>query len=345
MSGRNGEIGEGGSASAGAAALPEDLGVVLLNMGGPESLEEIEPFLRRLFSDPMIIAFPLGARLQGMIARRIAARRSRVVRERYARIGGRSPIREETERQAAGLAERLERPVAVAMRYSSPRAMDAVRALRERGVRQLIALPLFPQFSAVTSASSILDLDDARGDEMTMAVVSNHFAEPGFIAAHAAALRGAGGAGPLAEGAHVLFVAHSVPLKIVACGDPYVAQVRETARLIAAACALGAEEWSLAFQSRVGPVRWQGPDIAEALGVLRERGVRRLFVHPVSFVSENLETLYDLDIVFRGQCAEAGIEEFTRIPLPGASPVYLDALAALVRKAAERAAVWSRTKG
>jgi len=167
------------------------------------------------------------------------------------------------------------------------------------------------------------------------AVVRDHHDDPGYVAAMAEGLRPCLAGWPPSGAARVLFVAHSLPLKYVRHGDPYVDQTRRTVQLVAQAVGLRETEWDLAFSSRVGPVRWQGPSLEEACARLGTDGIRHLVVVPVSFVAENLETLWDLDIVFQEQCRAAGVATFRRAPALGESPRYIEALARLARQAGE----------
>lgn len=344
-------------------------GVMLLNLGGPDNLDDIAPFLYRLFSDPLIIDLPLGWLLRKPLAYLISKLRSLKVRDRYIAIGGGSPIREQTAQQAEGLSQLLDMPVAFAMRYSNPQIDSAIKLLREQSVRHCVIIPLYPQYSSVTTLSSIRDWHKHNRNQLQYSIVQQHFEHPGFIDAHAQNLCKAfadlqhtphhsSNSPPLTKGHNtpeytttsrssskpndnapvslattkVLFVAHSVPLKITHQGDPYISQTEETVRLIAQHAKLSVP-WSLAYQSRLGPVKWHGPSLSEALKDLCAQGFTRLMVHPISFVSENLETLYDLDIVFHRECVNAGITDFIRIPTPGNSPLYLKALADMVHTA------------
>lgn len=310
-----------------------DFGVLLLNMGGPERLEYIEEYLGELMADREMIRLPLGRLYQDRLARFIAAWRAPLVRHRYAAIGGGSPLGEITRRQAAALSGELRRPVSCALRYTSPRTAEALAELLAQGVRGVVALPLYPQYSRATTGSALADLWSCKRD-CRVAVVRDHHEEPGYIEALAENLRPLLADWSGSEDCRVLFVAHSLPLKYVRGGDPYVQQTRRTVELVARAAGLQDCNWLLGFSSRVGPVRWQGPTLAECLARLKSEQVRRLAVLPVSFVAENLETLWDLDIVFRKQCAAAGIVSFRRAPAVGESPGYIGTLARLARQAA-----------
>ena len=316
-------------------AVRRDFGVLLLNMGGPDSLDGIEDYLRELFSDRDMIRLPLGKLYQNSLARFIAARRAPKVRERYAAIGGGSPLAGITRRQAAALQRELGRPVDYGMRYSGPRTAKAVTGLSRAGIERLVVLPLYPQFSHTTTGSALAELDRC-GAGVPVTVIRDHHDDPGYIAAMAEGLRPYLEAWPGWDTARVLFVAHSLPLKYVRRGDSYVDQTRRTVALVARAAGMPDAGWRLAFSSRVGPVRWQGPSLEESLARLAAEATRHLVVVPVSFVAENLETLWDLDVVFREQCAAAGIPSFRRVSTLGDSPLYIEALARLARQAGEK---------
>jgi len=275
----------------------------------------------------------LGKYCQRYLARIIAARRTPIVRERYAAIGGGSPMTAITRRQAKALAREIGRPVSCGMRYAPPRTADAITELLGQGVRRLVVLPLYPQYSRCTTASALADLERCRGS-VSVTVVKDHHDDPGYVESLAESMRPLLADWPSHRRGRVLFVAHSLPLKYVRSGDPYISQTRRTARLVAQAAGLRDGDWNLAFSSRVGPVRWQGPSLEESVAQLHAEQVRHLVVVPVSFVAENLETLWDLDIVFREQCAAAGIDSFRRVPALCDSPTYIATLARLVRQAA-----------
>jgi protoporphyrin/coproporphyrin ferrochelatase len=303
-------------------------GVLLLNMGGPSDLDQIQPYLSELFSDPAIIRMPLGKLYQKRLARFISKRRAAKVKERYAAIGGGSPVNRETEKQAAALAKILGAPVVFAMRYTDPRVAGAIAALAARGARRLVVIPLFPQFSKATSGSAIAEFKANNKSNLPYTIVEKHFDHPGFIDALAHELGKAMKNIEPGFSTRILFVAHSIPESYSRNGDPYIAQVQETVKAVAGRLNLK-EIFSVAFQSRIGPVKWHGPSLEQALAQLRSEGVEQIVLQPVSFVSENLETLYDLDIEFKKKCLAAGIKNFIRVPCPSQSEIYMNALAEL----------------
>jgi ferrochelatase len=321
------------------------VGVVVMNMGGPGSLDEVQPYVQRVLSDPRVVRLPLvghgngGMFTQGLFAALVSRRRAGNVRERYASIGGRSPLLDETRELAGRLAHELGAPVEVAMRYSAPSASDAVAALARGALpRTVVGVSLYPQYSSATSASSIEDLRAALPPDVRLVLVERHHREPGFLDALAASAgEGLERAG---EGAHLLFTAHSVPVAYTKAGDPYVAEVEETVAAVASRLpSRGDGGHSLAFQSAMRFGSWHGPSLEEELERLVAAGVTRLVVQPVTFASENLETRYDLDIAFERAAKARGIVRFIRQPTPGRSASYVEGLARQVCSALDRAGV------
>jgi len=305
-------------------------------MGGPSSLEEVEPFLHQLFSDRELIRLPGGALLQRPFARLISHLRAPKVRRYYAEIGGGSPLGRITARQAellgAALAPHGEFRVEVAMRYSAPRVDEALARLQAAGARRCVALPLYPQFSSATTGSSFSDLARAlaaRGAELEVTRVQDFHDQPAYLEALAGKVSEA--LAPLQAGGPppcVVFSAHSLRQKLVDAGDPYERQVRATVEGVVAR--LGLERWHLGFQSRSGPVRWLQPEVTELLDRLIAEGERRLLIVPVSFVSDHIETLHEIDIRMRGHCLERGAERFARAPSLNDDPRFIEALSQIV---------------
>lgn len=323
---------------ASTGEIDGSVGVVVMNMGGPGSLDEVQPYVRRVLADPRVVRLPLGVGgtlAQGLFAALVSRRRARDVRARYASIGGRSPLLDETRELAGRLAVELGAPVEVAMRYSAPSSADAVAALERGGRAQtVVGLSLYPQYSTATTESSIEALREALPRGARLVIVDRHHREPGFLDALAASAReGLERAGP---GAHLLFTAHSVPVAYTKAGDPYVAEVEETVAAVASRLPRRAEGHSLAFQSAMRFGTWHGPSLEEELDRIVGAGVTRLVVQPVTFASENLETRYDLDIAFERAARSRGIERFVRQPTPGRSASYVAGLARQVRAALER---------
>ncbi len=314
-------------------------GVCLLYMGGPASLEEVEPFLRALFADRELIQLPGGAWLQRRLGPFIAARRAPKVRRYYSDIGGGSPLGRITARQAellqASLAPHGDYHVAVAMRYAEPRADTAALALLEAGVRSCLAVPLYPQFSRATTGSSLRDFAGAlavHAPRIELLELRDFHDHPAYLDALAARIAEglAAAAAATAEAAPplVLFSAHSLPQRLVDEGDPYERQIRVTVEGLVAR--LGLERWRLGFQSRSGPVRWLQPDTLQVLEEAIAAGERRLLVVPVSFVSDHIETLHEIDIRMRERALALGATYFARSPSLNDDPRFIEALARLV---------------
>ena len=310
--------------------------VVLFNLGGPDSLEAVKPFLRNLFSDPAIIGLPAIFRLP--LARFIASRRAPKARKIYAQIGGASPILGQTEMQARALQEALatggnywdEWRCFVCMRYWHPMTEKVVQRVRRFGPDQLVLLPLYPQFSTTTTGSSFAAWDEAvaRLGVKTRRIRS-YASEPGFIEASVELLKqGLAEAG--GQPVRVLFSAHGLPEKIIKAGDPYQSEVEQTARAIMAQ--LDGVDWSVCYQSRVGPLKWIGPSTESEIA--RAAADRKAIVlYPLSFVSEHSETLVELDIDYKRLAADAGVPAYVRVPTVGTHAKFIEGLARLVRDA------------
>jgi ferrochelatase len=316
------------------------IGVVLFNLGGPDHPTAVEPFLVNLFNDPAIIRLPQPLRY--LIARLIARRRAPFARDIYEKLGGASPILAETRRQADRLGRALSRrmpdievKVVIAMRYWTPRSDDAATELAPWKPDRIVLLPLYPQFSTTTTASSLADWTRAaraRGLTAPTSAVCCWPSEPGFIRSYADAIA------PLLRDdprLRVLFSAHGLPEKIVEAGDPYPAQVLTTTRAVIAALAQGGiadVDSVVCYQSRVGPLRWIGPSTdAEIRRAGAER--RGVIVVPIAFVSEHSETLVELDHEYRKLADAAGVPRYQRVPTPTVAEPFIDGLAHLVQHA------------
>ena len=313
-----------------------DTAVILFNLGGPTSPESVRPFLFNLFNDRAIIGAPQPVRW--LLARLIAARRAPVAREIYAHMGGRSPIHEETDRQAAALEALLRErlgaaapSVHVAMRYWGRRAASAVEELARRGVARTILLPLYPQFSTTTSASSVREwsgLAAAGGLGPALGGICCYPASRGFATAMAeriqTVLAGHAGAAP-----RLLFSAHGLPEKMIAAGDPYQWQVERTVAAIAGELGAAADDRVVCYQSRVGPLRWIGPSTEAEIRRAGAEG-KPVLVAPIAFVSEHSETLVELDIEYRAVAEAAGVPAYLRAPTVGTHPAFIAGLADMV---------------
>ncbi len=318
--------------------------LLVSSFGGPRSRSEIEPFLRALFSDRDAIRLPAGAILQAPLASWVARRRAPRSAAQYAEIGGASPITKTTKAQAAGLRDRLgsrgiNAPVIIGMRYTSPTIAHAVDRAIELGIDRLVVLALYPQYSISTSGSAFnavaRRLSERGKGEIETDFIPAFYRLPGYLQAMAGRIVRALSDAP--DDAHLLFSAHGVPVRYVRrLGDPYARQIQETIGLLLprVETVLGRElDASLAWQSRVGPIRWLGPSTEEAIRSLAASGVRALVVVPISFVCDHLETLYEIDIEYARSARELGIKHFTRTEALDADSRFLDALADAVAPA------------
>lgn len=316
------------------------LAVVLFNLGGPDRPESVKPFLFNLFNDPAIIGAPRPIRW--LLARWISGRRAPVARAIYAHIGGKSPLLEITEEQAAALEHLLgpagEVKVFVAMRYWHPMSDEVAAAVRAFDPDEVVLLPLYPQYSTTTSGSS---LDDwrraaaAAGIGAPSVAVCCYPEQPGLIAAQAALVRAAIGQAAPSGAPRVLFSAHGLPQRIIARGDPYVWQVNRTAQAVVAAMDQPGLDWAVCYQSKVGPLTWTGPALDEELARAARDRVP-VVVNPVAFVSEHSETLVELDIEYREMAEKLGVPAYVRVPAVGTADAFVGGLAAVVEAAREQ---------
>ena len=317
--------------------------MVALNLGGPDSLDAVEPFLRNLFGDPDVIQLGWARPLQPLFARWISRRRAPLSRAAYQQIGGRSPILAETTAQIEAVAARLTalgvaaHPY-VAMACWHPFSSEAVAAMQRDGIQRAVAVPLFPQYSFTTTASSMKALERALTDaraEIRLAGVRSYPAADGFVKALADTIAEAVATlpGPFRDTAPVLFSAHGLPESYIRKGDPYLDEVRSTVAAVTGRLGLGGRA-RLSFQSRVGRQRWLSPYTEAALDELAEAGEKAVVVVPVAFTGEHVETLQELDIVYRERAVARGIQHFARARTVGTHPAFIDALATLARDAA-----------
>lgn len=284
-------------------------GIILLNMGGPERQEDVAPFLFNLFSDREIIQ--LGpACLQRPLAWYIARKRAGKSRKAYAHIGGGSPLKKLTMQQAASLQEALAADekaiVTVAMRYWQPRTEDAVSFLLAQGVTEFLAISLYPHFSRATSGSSIAKLRRVMAQscpEMPLTIVSEWPDHPLYIAALVENIE-QGLQFFSGKDVQIVYSAHSLPVSFISAGDPYVDHLHLTIRAIEQKTG---RTGRLCYQSRSGPVEWLSPSTPTMIRTLANEGCRNILMVPISFVSDHIETLYEIDILYKQQAEELGI--------------------------------------
>jgi ferrochelatase len=305
--------------------------VFLMNLGGPRSLEEVEPYLFELFSDPLLISAPFGP-FRPLVARIISRTRAPSSASKYALIGGKSPLVEGTEAQARALAAVLGAGYSchLAMRCGHPSTEEGVREALAAGAGRALALPLYPQWANATTKSSLVELRRCWPKDRPLAEVCTWHDHDGYLDASAAALRETLERVPPAERERtlVIFSAHGLPMSQVRAGDPYPVYVEHSSRETARRA--GVVNWQVTYQSRVGPARWLGPDTVEYLS--RNARGRTIVTVPIAFVSEHLETLYDMDILARDAALAAGATGYLRVPALGTRPDFIAALADVVRK-------------
>lgn len=320
--------------------------VILFNLGGPDSLKAVRPFLFNLFSDPAIIRLPAVIRLP--LAWLIARRRARTARGIYEQIGGRSPIVPGTHAQALALEKSLgaEHKVFFAMRYWRPFARDTVQEVKRYDPDRIVLLPLYPHYSTTTTASSLAAWKKAAVHAQLRApttTVCCYPTVPAFIDAHVALLKEALARCTGQSRVRVLFSAHGLPKKIVQAGDPYQWQVESTVAAVVGQLKHPGLDYAICYQSRVGPLTWIGPATDSEIRRAGAAGIS-LIVLPVAFVSEHSETLVELDIEYAALAAESGVPRYERVPALGVRPEFIRALAELVLAAQGREGVCSAAR-
>ena len=310
--------------------------VFLMNLGGPRDLAEVRPYLYDLFSD--LLPPGLGP-LRRPLAWTIAKLRAPSSAEKYALIGGGSPLVERTAAQARALSAALGPSFTthLAMRCGEPGTGTAVAEALAAGAERAVALPLYPQWANATSLSSLKELRRLWPRERPLCEICSWHDHPLWLKASAATLAEAVARVPkgLESRLLVVFSAHGLPMSQVRRGDPYPGYVEISARGTAERCGLAPESWQLTYQSRVGPAEWLGPDTVSFLKA-HARG-RAVVTVPIAFVSEHLETLYDLDILAREAALAGGAAYYGRAEAVGTRPDFIAALADLVHRALEQA--------
>ena len=308
--------------------------VVLFNLGGPDGPDAVKPFLFNLFNDPAIIGLP--GPLRTLVARLISSRREKPAQANYALMGGASPLLRETRAQAEALAAALEEPgvetrVFIAMRYWKPFAAQTAAEVAAFAPDEIVLLPLYPQYSTTTSGSSLAEWARRYKGPGVSRTVCCHPDDAGLADAHAGLILATWEAAGRPSPIRLLFSAHGLPEKIVTAGDPYQMQMERTCQAVAARLGEG-WDWSLCYQSRVGPMKWLGPSTPEALYKAAADRVGVLVV-PIAFVSEHVETLVELDHEYGELAQEIGLVPYLRVPALGVAPDFIAGLAAAVRRA------------
>jgi len=286
--------------------------VILLGMGGPETVDDIPVFLRNIFSDRAIIRLPGGKLFQKPFAHLIAKMRGKNVQENYRRIGGGSPLLKWTKSQADHIVSNLSHDGSsvkcyIGMRYFRPFTQSAIEAAYADGFRKIVFLPMYPQYCRATTGSSFtVARESLKGYNDVDAVFINEFHDhDGYIQLFRKYIEE-----NIAEGERLLFSAHSIPQGFLDDGDPYVQQVERTAALVA-----GDREYSISYQSRTGPVKWVGPDTIEEVTRLCVTENKSLFIVPISFVCDHIETLFELDLDLEEQIGPSVAGKIRRVPM------------------------------
>jgi ferrochelatase len=311
------------------------IAVILANLGGPDSPAAVLPFLRNLFRDPAILRMP--GPLQVLLAEWIAQRRAPTARGIYAHIGGRSPIREQCEAQAAMLQAALadlgglggEVRAFVAMRYWHPRAWEAAAEAAGFGAQQTVFLPLYPQFSTTTTESSLAEWRATAGEPDV--AIGCYPDMAGFVHASADLIATVWRQAEAVGAPRLLFSAHGLPQRISDAGDPYSGHVERTAAAVTAALGLARPQWRVCYQSRVGRLEWIGPSTDEEIARAGADGVP-VVVAPIAFTSEHSETLVELDIETAELARQNNVPGYFRAPTVGIDAAFIAGLAELVRE-------------
>jgi protoporphyrin/coproporphyrin ferrochelatase len=322
--------------------------VVLLNLGGPDSKDAVQPFLYNMFKDKAILRVsPLIRKPLAWIISRLRAGKASAI---YRQIGGRSPIVEETQAQASALEAVLERngdyKVFVSMRYWHPLSDAVAKNVKIWEPDHVVLLPLYPQFSSATTASSFADWDKAAraaGLDAPTTKLCCYPVQGDFLAAHANLIKDTYWKASEHGKPRILFSAHGLPEKIANAGDPYAWQIKETVSGIMKILAIDDADYTVCYQSRVGRLKWLSPYTEEELARAGEDKVPVVVV-PISFVSEHAETLVELDIAYRKRAEERGVPDYQRVPALGIEPHFIEALAELCRSADASGGTQSFTK-
>lgn len=321
------------------------IGIVLLQLGGPDSLDTVEPFLYNLFCDPDIIDLPLAFLFRKPLARFISSRRAPKVREYYRRIGGRSPILKLTERQAKALqnalAGKVNCKILVAMRYWHPMTEKAIEAIRDSGIDRILLLPLYPQYSRTTTGSSVNEwrrvLHRQHTNGLYVETVEGYCEHPLYIKALVRNINVALKRVKPSDRhkVHLVFSAHGTPVKLVEAGDPYQQQIIRTYQAVIKEGNFGLSH-ELCYQSKVGPEKWLEPSLDDTIRRLAKENVTHMIVIPIAFVSDHSETLWEINIEAKEHAKHLGIKHFDMSPGLNNNPFFIQALADIVQQKVNR---------
>jgi ferrochelatase len=325
--------------------MQEKIGVVLLNLGGPDSLDAVEPFLYNLFVDPDIIDFPGSFLFREWLAKLISSKRHPKIQEQYKQIGGKSPLKDFTLGQARLLEEKLNEKfpakVYAAMRYWHPFTEEVLDELEKEKITKVILLPLYPQYSKATTESSVkewkkhLELRANRG-KIEWTLIEHYYDFPPYVDAFVERINEGleKFSAEKRDKVDILFSAHGTPMKLVRQGDPYSGHICETVTAVKERGGW-ANPHHLCFQSKVGPQKWLTPSTPKTIEALAKDGVKDMLVVPIAFASDHLETLFEVGIEFRHLAKESGVEQFEVTEGLNYSEKFIDALAQLVFQKAE----------
>jgi ferrochelatase len=324
--------------------MSERVAILLFNLGGPDTLDAVEPFLINLFSDREIIELPLGAWFQPVFARLIAKKRGPSVRDNYRRIGGGSPQLRLTRAQGEALEHRLNDASPgkfkyyIAMRYWQPSTEQALAAIEADGIRRIVTLTLYPHYSCATTGSSVSELQRVLQsprwkNKFEISSIDEYPDEPHYLDALTDTVRHglAGFAPEVRDRVVLLFSAHGLPQKFIERGDPYVTHTLKTRDGILERLKVKNRN-VLGFQSRTGPVKWIGPGTEDKIKELAAEGVKEMLVVPLSFVTDHIETLYEVDMLFGDEARAAGITDYRRTEALNTHPLFIEGLASLVER-------------
>lgn len=316
--------------------MTKKLAVVLFNLGGPDGPQAVRPFLFNLFRDPAIIGAP--ALIRYPLAALISTTREKMAKANYAIMGGGSPLLPETKKQAESLEKALatalpgvEAKCFIAMRYWHPLTGETARQVAAFAPDEVVLLPLYPQFSTTTTGSSLKAWRKTYKGSGSETTVCCYPTDGGLVDAHARMIRETWKKAGSPTNIRLLFSAHGLPEKVILAGDPYQKQIEATAVAVAAKLPAGID-WTVCYQSRVGPLKWIGPSTDEEIRRAGAEG-KGVMITPIAFVSEHVETLVELDHEYAELAQEVGVAPYLRVPALGGAPEFIDGLASAVRNA------------
>jgi ferrochelatase len=313
------------------------VGIVLFQLGGPDTLEAIQPFLYNLFCDPDIIDFPFARIGRKPLAKLISTTRARKVEHHYSTIGGGSPIRPNTERQARALERKLrtqgiDAHCFVAMRYWHPFTHEAIAELRAAECDEVVLLPMYPQYSSTTTGSSLNEWNRQFYDDTPVRYVETFYHDPRYLDSVVEKVNEALSRFATPEAAEIVFSAHSVPMSVIEKGDPYQRHIEETVSLV-----MQRGQWSnlhrLCYQSKVGASRWLQPSLTHTLKQMADEKRRQVCIVPIAFVSDHVETLGEINHEARHLAEQLGFTQFEMTAGLNDSPKFIQALGQIVQDA------------